>query len=151
MPKTGGGGGGLSREAVVDKVCEDLLAKVPPLFDKEETKDRLRKLPGGPTQPLTVFLRQEIDRLNIVTKLTATTLRNLRMAIAGTIALNGDLINALNALFDARIPATWLKKSWEGGSLGSWFGGLLQRYEQLNKWLTTGRPKAYWLTGWFNP
>jgi hypothetical protein len=28
--------------------------KVPPLFGKEDTRERLRKLPGGPTQPLTV-------------------------------------------------------------------------------------------------
>ena len=47
MPKGGGGGGGLSREQVVDKICEDLLQKVPPLFDKEEIKEKLRKLPGG--------------------------------------------------------------------------------------------------------
>lgn len=35
--------------------------------------------------------------------------------------------------------------------LGNWFTGLLQRYDQLYKWLNNGRPKAYWLTGFFNP
>lgn len=28
--------------------------QIPPLFDREETRERLRKLPGGATQPLTV-------------------------------------------------------------------------------------------------
>jgi dynein heavy chain len=28
---------------------------------------------------------------------------------------------------------------------------LLQRFDQLNKWLNNGRPKGYWLTGFFNP
>jgi len=83
------------------------------LFDKEEVRDRLKRLPGGPTQPLTIHLRQEIDRLNIIVRLTTTTLQNLRLAIAGTIALSGGLIEALDALFMARIPAEWLKKSWE--------------------------------------
>jgi hypothetical protein len=83
MPKGGGGGGGLSREEQVDRICEDLLSKVPPAFEKEETKEKLRRLPGGPTQPLTVHLRQEIDRLNIIIKLTTQTLQNLRLAIAG--------------------------------------------------------------------
>lgn len=46
-------------------------------------RERLRKLQGGPTQPLTVHLRQEIDRLNIIITLTTTTLKNLRLAIAG--------------------------------------------------------------------
>lgn len=83
------------------------------LFDKEEVRDRLKRLPGGPTQPLTIHLRQEIDRLNIIVRLATTTLQNLRLAIAGTIALSGGLIEALDALFMARIPAEWLNKSWE--------------------------------------
>ena len=239
MPKGGGAGSGLSREDVVDKICEDLLSKVrrrrttrrwegrpgpgpqgpddpsacrrrlgaamygkqgrtafcaasrnhharpchsahahpqhvwclllphsldpprccpsrrcsqaPPLFDKEESKEKLKKLAGGPTMPLTVHLRQEIDRLNIVTRLTTTTLKNLRLAISGTIALSGGLIEALGALFNARIPSSWLSKSWEASTLGNWFTGLLQRYDQLNKWLNLGRPKGYWMTGFFNP
>jgi len=151
MPKTGGGAGGMTREEVVDKTAEELIAKVPTPFHKEESMDKLKKLPGGPAQPLTVFLRQEIDRLNTIIVLTASTLKNLRLAIAGTVALSEDLVAALDALFDARIPPAWLKKSWEAGTLGNWFVGLLSRYDQLHKWLNNGRPKAYWLTGWFNP
>lgn len=151
MPKGGGGGGGMSREEIVDKICEDLLSKVPPVFDKEETKEKLKKLPGGPTQPMTVHLRQEIDRLNIITRLATNTLKNLRLAIAGTIALSGNLIEAVDALYAARIPAFWLAKSWEASTLGNWFTGMLQRFDQLNKWLNLGRPKAYWMTGFFNP
>lgn len=98
-----------------------------------------------------MHLRQEIDRLNIITKLATTTLKNLRLAIAGTVALSGGLIDALDALFMARIPKAWLAKSWEAATLGNWFTGLLQRYDQLNKWLNIGRPRAYWMTGFFNP
>lgn len=87
--------------------------QVPVLFDKEEVRERLKRLPGGPMQPLTVHLRQEIDRLNIIVRLATTTLQNLRLAIAGTIALSGALIESLDALFMARIPAAWLKNSWE--------------------------------------
>lgn len=151
MPKGGGGGGGLSREEIVDSICEDLLSKCPPMFDKEDTRDKCAKLPGGPTMPLTVTLRQEIDRLNTVIKLTKSTLTNLRLAIAGSVALSGDLIDALDALFNARIPATWLSKSWEAATLGNWFTGLLRRFDQLIKWVNSGRPKSYWLTGFFNP
>ena len=73
------------------------------------------------------------------------------MCAAGTIALSGKLADSLDALYNGRIPKDWLAKSWEAGSLGSWFAGLLQRHEQLLRWLSTGRPKAYWLTGFFNP
>jgi dynein heavy chain len=151
MPKTSSSSTGLSREDVVDKLCEELLAKVPQQFEAEASKDKLRKLPGGPTAPLTVHLRQEMDRLNIIIDLTTRTLKNLRLAIAGTVALAGDLIQALDSLFDARIPAVWLKKSWEAATLGAWFSGLIARFAQLDKWVNTGRPRAFWLTGFFNP
>ena len=151
MPKAGGGGGGMSPEETVDGICEDLLGKVPSEFQPEVTKELLRKLPGGPTQPLTVHLRQEIDRLNIIINLTTKTLRDLRLAIAGTIALAGDLVEALDKLFNASIPSAWLKKSWESSTIGSWFQGLLRRHDQLDRWLHRGRPKGYWLTGFFNP
>jgi len=151
MPKSAGGGGGLSPEEVVDKICEDLLNKVPKAFEIERVKENLKKLPGGPTAPLTVHLRQEIDRLNIIIEIATKTLKNLRLAIAGTIALAGDLVDSLDALFNAVVPPLWLKKSWESSNIGSWFQGLLLRFDQLHKWLNTGRPKAYWLTGWFNP
>ncbi|KAK9794950.1 hypothetical protein WJX73_010224 [Symbiochloris irregularis] len=142
---------GASREEVVDKMAEDLLAKVPQPFDKEDIRERLRKLTGGPTAPLNVHLRQEIDRLNIIIRITTTSLKNLRLAVAGTIALSGSLVDAFEALFAARIPKDWLKKSWEAAGLGSWFSGLLARHEQLNKWLYNGRPKSFWMTGFFNP
>jgi dynein heavy chain, axonemal len=100
---------------------------------------------------LTVTLRQEIDCLNAVIKLTKWTLSNLRLAIAGSVALSGDLIDALDALFNARIPASWLGKSWQASTLGNWFTGLLQRFDQLSKWINTGRPRSFWLTGFFNP
>ena len=56
---------------------------MPPLLSREEIREKLRKLPGGPTQPLTVHLRQEIDRLNSVVALSTATLKDLRLAIAG--------------------------------------------------------------------
>ena len=62
---------------------------MPQPFDKEEIRERLRKLQGGPTAPLNVHLRQEIDRLNTILRLTATTLKNLRLAVAGETASLG--------------------------------------------------------------
>ncbi len=56
-----------------------------------------------------LLLLQEIDRLNKVVVLTLSTLKNLRLAIAGTIALNDELLQALDTLFNARVPQKWLK------------------------------------------
>lgn len=149
MPKGTSGGGGLSREEAVDVLAADLLAKVPPAFEAEPTRERLRKL--GPTQPLTIHLRQEVALLNRVLALATSTLANLRLAIAGTIALNEELAEALDALAAARVPCRLAKVSWPAAGLGGWFAGLLTRHDQLWRWLTTGRPRSFLLSGFFNP
>jgi len=45
----------------------------------------------------------------------------------------------------------WAKISWESPTLGLWFTGMMGRFEQLDGWVYKGRPKSFWLTGWFNP
>ena len=66
--------------------------------------------------------------------------------MAGTVALSGDLVDA-GPLFGERPRVA--QEVWESSTIGSWFQGLLQRYDQLDKWLYRG-PKAYWMTGFFN-
>jgi dynein heavy chain len=152
MPKDGStGSGGESREESVDRVVEGLLTKLPAIFKSEDTKEALKKLSGGATGPLNIHLRQEIERLNKVIVAVAETLRMLRLAIAGTIAMRDDVLASLEAVYAGRPPAAWLKISWESPTLGLWFQGLLNRHDQLHTWLNSGRPKSFWFHGFFNP
>lgn len=54
-------------------------------------------------------------------------------------------------MFDARIPNMWKKISWESSTLGFWFTELLERNTQFYSWVFEGRPKTFWMTGFFNP
>lgn len=54
-------------------------------------------------------------------------------------------------MYDAKVPALWLKISWEASTLGFWFTEFQERYNQFKNWITNGRPNAFWLTGFFNP
>jgi dynein heavy chain len=148
QPKQAGAGGGKTREEIVNDMAGDMLGKMPKDFNLLEVREYIAK--QGATNPLNIFLRQECERFRNISLTTRNTLKDLQLAIAGTIALNSNLINALDALFDALVPASWLKISWASPTLGLWFAGLLARDEQLQKWVFQGRPKTFWLTGWFN-
>jgi len=152
QPKdSGGGSGGATREEVVLDLASSFLDKMPQSFDPLVVRKALNKLNNnGHAQPLTIHLKQEIDLMELVINLTRKTLKNLRLAIAGTIIMSADLIEALNCIYDARVPPLWLKKSWKSSNLAQWFFQLVQRTAELDGWLMNGRPKAYWLTGFFN-
>jgi len=153
QPKdSGGGGGGPTREEVVLAQCDSFLGKMPKPFNMITVKNQLQKINGGPNpKPLNIHLKQEVDRMQIIIKITKNTCEQLKLAIAGTVIMTPDLADALNCMFDARVPPAWLKKSWKSPTLGIWFGnGLCARTAELTNWLENGRPKSYWLTGFFN-
>merc|ERR1712135_169214 len=52
-----------------------------------------------------------------------STLTDLKLAIDGTIIMSESLRDALNQMFDARVPADWHKVSWDSSTLGFWFTG----------------------------
>jgi dynein heavy chain len=149
QPKESGGGGGESREQVVYKLAQDYLDKIPGDYIPHEVRDRLRKM--GHLQPLNIFLKQEIDRMQRVIKMVRTTCKDLKLAIDGTIIMNENLRDSLDLLYDARVPNTWKKISWDSATIGFWFSELLDRNKQFHDWCFGGRPNTFWLTGFFNP
>ncbi|XP_070190341.1 dynein axonemal heavy chain 5-like isoform X2 [Littorina saxatilis] len=149
QPKESGGGSGETRETIVYRLADDMLEKLPEDYIPFEVKERLRKM--GLLQPLNIFLRQEIDRMQKVIGVVRSTLSDLKLAIDGTIIMSENLRDALDNMFDARVPNTWKKISWESTTLGFWFTDLLDRNTQFHAWLFEGRPTCFWMTGFFNP
>ncbi|KAF7265346.1 hypothetical protein GWI33_021235 [Rhynchophorus ferrugineus] len=149
QPKEGGGGGGETRESVVYSLAEDMLDKLPNLYNSFEVKEALNRM--GALLPMNIFLRQEIDRIQKVIKEVKTTLSDLKLAIDGTIIMSQNLRTALDAMYDARIPEKWQKISWESATLGFWYTELLERDAQFRTWCNNGKPGVFWMTGFFNP
>ncbi|XP_048268511.1 dynein axonemal heavy chain 8 [Bombus terrestris] len=149
QPKEAGVGGGESREVIVSRQAKEMLKKLPPSYDPFEVKQRLRIL--GATAPMTIFLKQEIDRIQVVITLVDVILKDLLLAIEGVIIMSEELRDALDNIYDARVPKAWRAKSWESTSLGFWYTELLDRNKQFSSWLHTDRPAKFWMTGFFNP
>ncbi|OXB57017.1 hypothetical protein ASZ78_015603 [Callipepla squamata] len=149
QPKDSSTGGGETREAVVQRLADEMLEKLPPDYSPHEVKAQLQKM--GAIQPMNIFLRQEIDRMQLVLSSVRTTLTDLKLAIDGTIIMSEELRDALDSMYDARIPKLWFRISWESTTLGFWFTELLERNQQFSSWLLHGRPNQFWMTGFFNP
>ncbi|GAB1603179.1 hypothetical protein Ahia01_000598400 [Argonauta hians] len=149
QPKDRSAGAGETRESIVYNICNDMLDNLPLDYVMFDVKTQLDKF--GPLEPMNIFLRQEIDRMQRVITAVRTTLLDLRLAIDGAIIMSEHLRHALDAMFDARIPSYWQKISWESSNLGFWFTELGDRNSQFRNWCFEGRPTAFWMTGFFNP
>lgn len=92
-----------------------------------------------------------------VLKVVRKTLQDLHLAIEGTIIMSTSLKDMLDAMYDARVPERLFlppyccQVSWESSTLGFWFTELMERDSQFRRWYSYGRPKAFWITGFFNP
>merc|ERR1719161_1147243 len=165
QPKDSGGGAGKSVDEIVKDQCLALLGQMPADFVEEIFCAQITKLKGPPNTPdrgfaapLNIFLFQELQRLQNIIRIVRSNLKNLAMAIDGTVVMTTDLLEDLNSVFDSRVPKRWTydasgaEISWLLPNIGGWFTGLLDRYAQLNTWLENGRRemRSYWITGFTN-
>ena len=60
---------------------------------------------------MNIFLRQELDRMQKVISQVRNTLYDLKLAIEGTIIMSETLRDALDCMYDAKIPKAWLRVS----------------------------------------
>ncbi|KAI3381764.1 hypothetical protein SNEBB_005804 [Seison nebaliae] len=149
QPKESTGEGEETRESVVYRMCGDMVGKLPPDYVPHEVLDRVKLY--GINQPMCIFLRQEVDRMNKVIVQVRRDLIDLRLAVDGTIILNENLRECLDNIYDAKVPAGWTKLSWSSTTIGFWFTELLDRNTQYHHWLFEVRPNLFWLGGFFNP
>jgi dynein heavy chain len=151
-----GESGGMTREEMVCGKCEELTKDIPIDYLEDEYEDRITAM-GGYSIPLNIFLYQEVQRLQAAIDKVRNLLQLIMQAIRGEVVVTEEIMDSINAVFDARVPKSWLyspagdELSWLSPSLGMWFTGLLLRDTQYREWLAHGRPHAFWMAGFFNP
>ena len=106
---------------------------------------------------MNIFILQEVQRMDDVITVVKTTLTSIQLAIRGEVTLTSILDKAIDEIFDARVPKSWMltasgaELSWLSPNLGLWYNSLIERVDQYTAWLNKSRPNSYWLTGFFNP
>ena len=156
QPKQSGASGGKTREEIVYDKCQELFVGVPADYLEDEYEERIAAL-GGYEVPLNIFLYQEVQRFQNAIDKVRSTLEIVMQAIRGEVVVTAEIMDSINAIFDTRVPKSWLYNpagdeiSWLAPNLGLWFGGLLLRDTQYRSWLSSGRPPSFWMAGFFNP
>lgn len=133
--------------------AEERLMKKGNMFDDSMGKGR------GLEYPLNVFYKFEIERYISIVEIMKTTLDNIRAAIKGEIIMTTDLSEAISAIFNNKIPQSWLfnaageEISWMMGSIANWYKQYEERWTELDTFVRTGHTSEtrYKLVCMFNP
>jgi len=111
----------------------------------EDTKEML------PYQ--TVFL-QECENMAILIDIVCKSCAEIVLANKGELTMSESMENLMNDIFINRVPASWMKFSFESTrGLASWLESLNARLQQLNSWKddVSKLPKVTWLNRLKNP
>lgn len=79
-----------------------------------------------------------------------TSLKNLGKAVKGLALMSGELDAVGRSLFDGKVPALWLKKSFPSlKPLGAYVKEVLERVAFFQSWVDKGAPTDFWISGFF--
>ncbi|EAX96982.1 Dynein heavy chain family protein [Trichomonas vaginalis G3] len=140
---------GSGNDAVLQLV-KDLMEKMPVLGDPAKMNECLLEEKNGCLDPLTVVLKQEVERFQKMLKNITDSLKELEKALKGLVAISPLLENVMQSLFVNKVPDSWAAYP-SLKPLGSWFAELIKRIEFFNTWMSQGNPSSFWLTAFSFP
>ena len=149
QPRTGGGGGGKSRDDIVADRAKDIQSRLAPNFDIEAIG---MKYPVLYEESMNTVLVQECIRYNKLLSAIKRDLANLLKALKGLIVMSADLDAVGNALHTNKVPPAWEGKAYPSMKpMAAWTQDLIDRLKFLNDWVADGPPPVTWLSGFFFP
>jgi dynein heavy chain len=94
------------------------------------------------------ILTQELERYNKLLSRVKVSLRDVQRALKGEVVMSTELEIMGNSVVNGKVPDKWagypsLKP------LGSWVADFLQRILFYQDWVDNGKPKTYWISGFY--
>lgn len=79
-----------------------------------------------------------------------SSLGDLRKAIKGLVVMSGDLEAVGNAMYDGKVPKSWMQLSYPSiKPLASYVTDLCDRLAMFRDWIDHGAPVVFWMSGFF--
>ncbi|KAF4673078.1 Dynein heavy chain 1, axonemal [Perkinsus chesapeaki] len=147
-PSGAGEGGGKTVEEMIDETAAQIQDKTPTLIDFDLVDERY---PTKYEESLNTVLKQEVLRYNRLIEIMQSSLKELRKALKGLVAMSAELEVASHQLFANTVPDMWAELGFLSMKpLSSWINDLVDRIAFLNQWIENGTPKAFWMSGLLN-
>lgn len=79
-------------------------------------------------------------------------LRELQRAIKGFVVMSETLEQIYTSFLHNQVPDMWSSNSYPSlMPLSSWIKDLALRCDFINTWMIRGRPRSFWISGFFFP
>ncbi|KAB0803715.1 hypothetical protein PPYR_00685 [Photinus pyralis] len=144
QPQTGGSGEGMSREEHIMNVANDILQKIPPIYEIWRVRKHFQLV----MTPTIIVLLQELERYNKLLSVMKRNLQQLKKALVGEIGMDAVLDNVAISLYNGQLPASWRKLApATRKNLGGWMQHFQARHSQYSFWAAQGDPMVLWLSG----
>ena len=146
LPRTGGSGGGMSRDEYITSVANDILTKIPDVKDMMNIRKTLPLV----LEPTQIVLMQELERWNKLVAKMGKSLVDLQRAMIGEIGMSDSLDELGASLFNGQVPSMFKTLApMTEKPLGSWILHFVGRADQFDEWCDPdrGEPPVLWLAG----
>jgi dynein heavy chain len=152
LQATGGGGGGSGgREKLIDNSARDIFQKisVKGQFDIEAIQ---MQYPVVYEESMNTVLLQECIRFNKLIEAMELTLPLLLKALKGLVVMSSELEAISNSIAVNQVPKAWSSVAYPSMKpLSAWVDDLLERLNFIGKWIESGVPSVFWISGFYFP
>lgn len=128
-------------------LCDMIISKILNRFDVNSVN---AKYDLTYFNSMNTVLIQELGRYNKLTDLVKSSLIYLKKTYEGIMPITPEYEVLGESLLENKVPSLWSKNSYSScKSLASWVEDLYKRLSFFQHWIDFGRPKVFWISGFY--